>query len=214
MSIPPEIQILQEEVRKELPGLQVQLEMAPATRISFKKPNETRKAGVLILLYPKNGIYYLVFIQRPTYDGVHSGQISFPGGQFEEADDDLIRTALRESYEEIGICTEDVKVLGTLSHLYIPVSNFEVKPVVGYLSYTPKFKADPVEVNKIIELPLFEFTEIQNRDEVLMNIRGKNFKIPCFYPGSYQIWGATAMIMSELIHVIKKAGLIELLRQE
>lgn len=214
MSIPPEIKILQEEVRKELPGLQVQLEMAPATSISFKKPYETRKAGVLILLFPKNGIYYLVFIQRPNYNGVHSGQISFPGGQFEEADDDLIRTALRESYEEIGICTEDVKVLGTLSHLYIPVSNFEVKPVVGYLSYSPNFKADPVEVNQIIELPLYEFTDTQNKDEIDMHIRGEIFRVPCFYPGSYQIWGATAMILSELIHVIRKAGLIDLLRQE
>lgn len=214
MSIPPEIKLLQEKVREDLPGLHVQLEMAPVTRLSFKKPEETKKAGVLILLYPKNNIYYLVFIQRPTYNGAHSGQISFPGGQFEEADDNLIKTALRESYEEIGICTEDVKVLGSLSPLYIPVSNFEVKPVVGYLSYTPKFKADPIEVNHIIELPLYEVADIQNKDEVDMHIRGEVFRVPCFYPASYKIWGATAMILSELIHVIRKAGLIELLRQE
>ncbi len=214
MSIPPEIKLLQEKVREDLPGLHVQLEMAPVTRLSFKKPEETKKAGVLILLYPKNNIYYLVFIQRPTYNGAHSGQISFPGGQFEEADANLIKTALRESYEEIGICTEDVKVLGTLSPLYIPVSNFEVKPVIAYLSYTPKFKADPIEVNHIIELPLYEFTDIQNKDEVDMHIRGEVFRVPCFYPGSYRIWGATAMILSELIHVIRKAGLIDLLRQE
>ncbi len=141
-----------------LPGTDVQWEMASSDRMVQNFPRQRREdskiAAVLILIYPVNNILTTVFIQRPVYEGIHSGQISFPGGKSELSDINLIATALREASEETGINSSEVTILGTLTPLYIPVSDNEVTPVIGWCDNRPEFKIDKVEVVHIIEVPL------------------------------------------------------------
>lgn len=150
---------------KELPGLLTQLKMAPATRLAeIAKSQLTiehkdylgkipRKSAVLILLYPKNNSTHLVMMVRATDDTVHSGQVSFPGGKVEKNDQTISHTALREAHEEIGVIPESVEIIGKLTKLYIPPSNFDVYPVIGYTNTTPVFITNN-EVQKILEIDL------------------------------------------------------------
>ncbi|HSH50364.1 MAG TPA: CoA pyrophosphatase, partial [Bacteroidales bacterium] len=153
---------LKEEFKKELPGEMAQNKMAPKIRRHFKTFSKRRNAGILILLFAKNNQLYTVCIKRTEYNGAHSGQISFPGGKFEPGDQTLEQTALRESKEEIGIDPEKVSVLGKLTPLYIPVSNFYVLPFVGFYASAPKFNREPDEVEKIIEIPLSDLLNTEN----------------------------------------------------
>ena len=107
---------------------------------------DAKKSAVLVLFYLKEGELFLALMQRPTYDGKHSGQISFPGGKHEKSDKNSVETALREANEEVGIISNDVEVVGQLSNVYIPVSQFIVTPVVGVINYLPNFKLDNHEV--------------------------------------------------------------------
>ena len=115
-----------------LPGESAQLKMAPTYRGSFPDQKEAIRAAVLALLYPSGGVAHLVFIKRNEYDGPHSAQVSFPGGAWEEGDDSLEQTAIRETREELGI-QDDIEILGALTPLHIPVSNFLVYPFVGWM---------------------------------------------------------------------------------
>ena len=138
------------EILNGLPGTEVQWEMASSDRMIQNFPrvpgDDARIAAVLILLYPYNGSLYTVFMQRHNYDGVHGGQISFPGGKMEESDENIIRTAIREAHEETGIEPEKISVIGTLTPLFIPVSNMVVTPVVGWTDTKPVFNHQPEEV--------------------------------------------------------------------
>ena len=168
------------------------------------------KSSVLILLYPgqKSGSLLFALIQRPEYDGVHSGQISLPGGRFEEEDGDLTRTALRESNEEIGIQPEGVEIIGSLSELYIPPSNFMVYPFIGYTNVRPEFVPDKKEVENIIETDLADLLNDKNIKTKEIKIRnGIKITAPCYEIDGNIIWGATAMILSEFREVIRLAGL-------
>ena len=160
-------------------------------------------SSVLILLYPKNGMLHSVFILRQTYDGVHSGQVSFPGGRQEPDDSDLVETALREASEEVNIDPASVEVLGTLSEMYIPPSNFLVLPVVGYASQAPDLRPDPAEVAQIIESDLGFLFDESNKKETTLTVRGVVLDTPYYDVENKIIWGATAMILSELTDVIK-----------
>ena len=139
----------------DLPGEEAQYRMARATRMKAGEAHlhypDARLSAVLILFYPLNDSIYTVLIQRPTYDGVHSGQVAFPGGKKEPGDVDLIATALREAHEEVGIDPANVEVLGPLTQLYIPPSNFLVTPVVGVSLQQPKLVSDQHEVQEIME---------------------------------------------------------------
>ncbi len=106
----------------------------------------------------QNEIYFPLIL-RPAYDGVHSGQVAFPGGRYEKTDENLIRTALREAQEEIGLRLNDVKVLGILTELFIPASNFYVLPVVATIPYRPDFYPDPREVEDIFEIKLKDISD-------------------------------------------------------
>jgi len=127
---------LKTEIQKGLPGTEVQWQMASSDRMIKNYPRspgkDARNAAVLILLYPLKGSIYTVFMQRPEYEGIHSGQISFPGGKVEPADDNIIQTAIREANEETGVDPEKISVINTLTPLFIPVSNILVTPVVGW----------------------------------------------------------------------------------
>ena len=186
-------------LEKPLPGLAAQLKLAPEFRIESLRatpPADARLAGVLILLYPHQGAWHFPLMRR-TEDGLtHGGQISLPGGS-QEAGESLRETALREACEEIGAACAGVEVLGQLSSIYIPPSNFLVTPTVGYVAQRPDFQCDLREVAELIEVPL---STLFNRDVVQREpwpLRGVTVEVPFYQIGPHKVWGATAMILSE-----------------
>lgn len=198
------IEVLQQN---DLPGKTAQYKMAPSHRgtpLDYSLQNKTpRKSCVLMLFYPKENIPYLAFILRPDYEGVHSGQIGFPGGKIEEADLTLADTALREAREEIGIEISSVNIIKQLTALYIPVSNYLVFPFVGITNQYPAFKIDPKEVKQLIEMPISEIfrTDIKNTIQIKIN-DNNTIEAPCYTILEHKIWGATAMMLSELHEVL------------
>jgi 8-oxo-dGTP pyrophosphatase MutT (NUDIX family) len=198
---------LKERLTQPLPGQNAQVRMASQIRLKeFKFEYDTRTAfpgGVLVLLYPHENSIRTVFILRQTYDGVHSGQVSFPGGRREGSDRSIIDTALRESFEEVNINPSKVEIIGKLSEMYIPPSNFLVTPVVGYTISRPDFKPDPTEVAEIIEAEIDFLFDDDLRKEKILNVRGTEIYAPCFELNGYTIWGATAMILSEFKEAIQ-----------
>lgn len=183
-----------------LPGDDAHFEIAPYRKDSFPKGNvESKHAAVLILLYPKLEKTFFTLIKRPIYDGSHSGQIAFPGGKVEPSDKNIIHTALREAWEETNIEEEKVDVIGELSKIYIPPSNFFVTPILGISSETPNYKADEREVDQILEIEfshLFQKERLKEREMILKS--GLKFNTPYFDLADEIVWGATAMILNEL----------------
>ena len=193
----------------KLPGLDAQLRMAPELRHMELKSRgigrDAIKSSVLILFYPsETGHPFLVFIQRPIYNGAHGGQISFPGGRYEIDDPGLEYTALRETYEEIGVNPDQIEVLGKLSDLYIPPSNYLVYPFVGVADSRPLFKPDPLEVDAIIEVDFSLFFHEEHCTLKPVRLRDGNIiQTPCFNINGHIIWGATAMMLEELLTTIR-----------
>lgn len=194
---------------QQLPALDAQLIMAPEGRRPTMLPDyyvklNPRRSAVMMLFYPRDGQATLVLTQRHTYAGVHSAQISFPGGKAELTDKNLAYTALRETEEEIGIPVGDIHVVMPFTDIYIPPSNFLVSPFLGVLKSEPDFTPSPAEVANIIELPLSTLlddsvvvnTTIQPSPDIQVNV-------PAFNVGGNIVWGATAMILSELKETIK-----------
>ncbi|MEM6265401.1 MAG: CoA pyrophosphatase [Bacteroidota bacterium] len=200
------------EVRlgQELPGLSAQLEMAPPARGkgALATPPTARTSAVLALMYPLEQEMQMVFMRRAEDGRTHGGQISFAGGKTEEEDETPVHTALREAEEELGISQQEVKILGQLTELYIPVSNFLVYPSVGFLPERPTFNPDPVEVAGVIETPLSDFLKAENRrlsNIAISNNMGRfNIEAPAFEVGGHTIWGATAMMLSELVAIVQE----------
>lgn len=200
-----------EKMTNPLPGISSQLKMATMRRLikegKVVVPDDVRKGGVLALFYPSNGTIYIVFIKRNEYPGVHSGQISFPGGGWEEGDKDMVATALREAEEEIGVDRLEVTPIGNLTELFIPPSNFLVTPVVGYANERPDFSPDPEEVDRILEVSLDELLDKKTMQEQEITIfPDVRIKVPCFYIEGCVIWGATAMMLSELLDIINQGS--------
>jgi 8-oxo-dGTP pyrophosphatase MutT (NUDIX family) len=196
-------EILKNELKKDLPGEKAQVKMAPAVRSHFKSKEKPRKAGVLILLYQKSSELNIAFIQRTEYNGPHSGQISFPGGKSEKEDHNIIETALRESNEEIGIDPNFVEIYGQLTPLHIPVSNFTVYPIIGIYNSTPDFIIDPNEVKHVIEVKLMDLLDPKNCTTKEFKYGDLSFVAPIYNPDNITIWGATAMILSEFLEIIR-----------
>ncbi len=206
-----EIQKLKEAFRRPLPGAKAQLLMAPSYREEELKrarnaADRARLSAVLILLTEKNGETYIPFIERADYEGVHSGQISFPGGQFDETDHSLLFTALREASEEIGVPAQTPQIVGKLSDLYIPPSNFLVKPFLAYAAETPHYRIDKKEVKRLVEVSLTELLspEAVKSGNFIASSTGVEKKAPYFAVQNLEIWGATAMIISELLYLIRQ----------
>ena len=199
---------LSQQLQGPLPGQEAQYKMAHAVRRrTIPAPDSARLAGVLALLYPKDADWHMVFIERPKRkDDRHGGQISFPGGRREDDDDNLMATALREAEEEVGVTAEDVQLLGPLTELYIPVSNYLVNPYVGFLEYAPTFRPQPDEVHAILEVPFTEFLLPANRQktDIKINPQITLRGVPYFNIQGKVIWGATAMMMSELVELSLK----------
>jgi 8-oxo-dGTP pyrophosphatase MutT (NUDIX family) len=195
---------LRNQLNKSLPGKAAQLIMAPSYRHLFPLNTKESDAGILILIYPKENDVYTVFMKRPEYPGAHGGQISFPGGRYEISDSTLEETALRETEEEFGIHKNSIAVLGKLTPLFIPVSRYEVHPFIGYIHQQPEFKPDPKEVEYLIETDIFTLLDptIQKSKPAL--VENFNGEIPYFDIKGHQIWGATAMILSEFITIARR----------
>ncbi len=189
-----------------LPGVSSHLKLAPQYRIKSMinaDKSNAKESAVLLLLYPVNGDVFMPFIKRPVDDSYHSGQIAFPGGKYEEKDIDHHQTALREAFEEVGVLQNKVEVLNDLSPLFIPLSNFMVLPVIGASSEEPEFIRNPSEVDEIFNVSIKELLNIEIQNTKL-KVRGNIIEVPAYNFNGKIIWGATAMILSEFIDILKK----------
>lgn len=176
--------------------------MAPEGRMHFLQDENCREAGVMLLLYPEESKTHIVFIKRNEYAGPHSAQISFPGGMKEEADRDMEATALRETEEETGVAAGSIQILGRLTPLLIPVSNFCVYPFVGWLNHTPDFQPDRSEVQYLICPPIAQLLDKSNHKRGPFNHRGDQVITPYIDIDGEILWGATAMMFSEFMAVL------------
>ncbi|MFN0214205.1 MAG: NUDIX hydrolase [Saprospiraceae bacterium] len=206
----PFIQSLRQRLAAPLPGRPAQFKMAFAHRVEELKnrlnpPDNAKIACVLISLWEENGTWRTALIRRTENPrDRHSGQISFPGGRYDEGDGSFAYTALREAKEEIGIRPEEVEVLGEMTDLYIPVSNFVVRPFVGLLQTPPSFQLQPGEVEQVFSPALGYFQDLGSRAIADVKVGGQLLvrEVPCFMIEDRPVWGATAMILSEFLELI------------
>ncbi|RRQ47635.1 CoA pyrophosphatase [Maribacter algicola] len=194
-----------------LPGEISHYKMAPEFRIRELMEgrmvrDNPRKAAVMALFYPGNeNRTQLLCILRKTYEGVHSNQVAFPGGKAEKEDGNLRITALRETYEEVGVNPKDVEIVRTISEVYIPPSNFEVQPFIGLYKKPKPFKIQESEVASLLEISLTDFLEDINLTTKKMSTSYANeIEVPAFKLNDYIIWGATAMMLSEIKDLLKQ----------
>ncbi len=197
---------LEERLRAPKPGPAAQISMAPRPRYGGRIYTEVEdtclKAGVLVLIYPKPEGFNLVLIRRTVTVLHHKDQIGLPGGQLEDAEN-LEQAALRETREEIGVPANEIKIIGTLTPLYIPPSNFCIYPFVGAMDTPPSFLIDPAEVAEIIEVPLAHLEDPTSSRLEIWTIDGRHVEVPFFEFGPHKIWGATAMVLAELLEIVK-----------
>lgn len=203
--------ILRHRLGLPLPGQDAQFRMAHIERqlnlSRFKTPSDARQSSVMILLYEDGGRIKIPLILRPGDSGIHSGQISFPGGKYEDTDLDFATTALRETEEEIGVSKSSIEILGKLTQLYIPPSNFLVHPHVGALQFAPNFIPQKNEVEKIIPLDLeFLMDEEKVKEKEIRLSSGQLIRTPYYSVEGETVWGATAMILSELKSLLYEIG--------
>lgn len=161
-----------------------------------------RQAGVLLLTYPETDGLHVVLTQRTETLKSHSGQISFPGGRRNPEDASFTATALRETCEELGIC-EDIEIIGTLSRLYIPPSNFEVFPSVGIMAAKPVYHPNPDEVATVFSLPLHHLLDPETQLTEEWDFNGSRVPITYYNVDGRKVWGATAFMLSELEHRLR-----------
>ena len=193
----------------DLPGKEAQLQMAPPFRDVLLKQtshliDNAKLAAVIALFYPgKNHNTYLAFILRKPSPDVHSGQIGFPGGKPEAEDLDLQHTALRETMEEIGVQPEAIQIITSLSEVYIPPSNYNVFPFIGITNETPDFKLQISEVESVIEVSLKSL--MNPKHQIITTVKtsyGLSVSVPAFNFNGHIVWGATAMILTEIIYLL------------
>lgn len=174
-----------------------QAHMIPGSRLQYPpRSNRPRLAGVLVLLYPQAGHWHIVLTRRTETLRGHSGQISFPGGKRDPHDPTFTDTALRETCEELGVC-EAVEVIGHLAPVYIPPSNFEVRPTVGVLHHTPTFTPNPGEVAEVFSLSLDTLVDDRTKHEEHWTFQGHQLPVPFYAVQGHKVWGATAIMLSE-----------------
>ena len=191
----------------KLPGVNSFLKLAPPTRFKqFKEGFEAINpdhAAVMLLLYPdKNLNTRMSFILRNKCNGVHSNQVSFPGGKIDKLDNNLSQTAIRETVEELGVNESNINIIKPLTQIYIPPSNFNVQPFVATYDEKPFFYPDSFEVSKVIEPLLEDLFKVKNIDS-LITLQNKNILVPSFNIEGHVVWGATAMILNEFITLMK-----------
>jgi 8-oxo-dGTP pyrophosphatase MutT (NUDIX family) len=199
---------LKERLKKPLPGdfaHQQMMAQPIGQRFKMEYDKPPKKGAVMIVLYPDEGKIYFPLMQRPPYQGVHGGQVSLPGGKKEKSDNNLIETAIRETFEEIGVKISDKEVIGTLSDLNVTASNFIVRPVVSILHKKPDFIRDPREVEQIFKAEVKHLIHPETLQVTELTVEQKvRLKAPFFDIEEKVVWGATAMILSEFVEILKE----------
>ena len=188
-------------LREPLPGWAVQSRYQP--ELSFGRhlgpaPSDARPAAVLILLYPHNGSWHVPLTLRPAHMLDHASQVSLPGGVIEPGESSQ-QAALREFSEETGASADPIRMLGRLSELYLFASNYLIVPWVGAIESRPGWNPYPGEVERLLEIPLMHLSDPANTGAMERRQRGLTFSAPCFQWESDRIWGATSMVLAELI---------------
>jgi 8-oxo-dGTP pyrophosphatase MutT (NUDIX family) len=197
------IELIRERLQQQLPGTAAHERMAARiVPMPTEMPADARPGAVLSLLFPVDEQLHLLFIKRAADGKAHSGQIGFPGGKQDPSDADLRTTALRETHEEVGIMSADIEILAALTPLYIPVSNFKVHPFIAYTPQRPQYNINHSEVEHVLEIPITDlFAEnCKTTAEVISPAYpDKAWKVKAYrLPNGTVIWGATAMMLSEL----------------
>ena len=200
---------LQHGFSSDLPGVHAHKIMSPINRLidplSDDERLNYRKSAVGILCFPYNNTIQFVLLQRPEYEGNHSAQISFPGGKREENDESLEHTARRETYEEIGVELTANNLLGQLSEIYIPISNFTIEPFVYFLESEPSILPDEREVASVHIISIDDLLNDENVKtmdmKLITGIKMKN--VPYFLLNDKIVWGATAIMLSELKEMLR-----------
>ncbi len=197
---------LQCALKDELPGFGAQSLMAPAHRKPaadyLSKAVGVKTAAVLLVLFPDGGLTRMALIERSRDGHTHAGQIGFPGGRQEE-NEELAQTALREAEEECGIVQGEVQLVGQLTPLYIPPSNFHVHPFVGAISTKPDWKLQLTEVSRVLTPDISHFLDKRNRQmDAFASARGEVVQAPYYRLDDVKIWGATAMMLAEFAHIL------------
>jgi 8-oxo-dGTP pyrophosphatase MutT (NUDIX family) len=203
------LEILPKIAKVALPGESAHAKMSPPERLAKMKSIDfsqinPKRAAVLMLVYPKDGQALLALIERNSYKGVHSSQIAFPGGKIESFDVSPLYAALRETEEEIGVPREQINIVCPFSEVYIPPSNFKVSPFLGYCNLPPLFIPDSREVASMVDLPLSVLLDDQYTETRQMATSySESIDVPVLNVGPHAVWGATAMMLSELKEVLK-----------
>jgi 8-oxo-dGTP pyrophosphatase MutT (NUDIX family) len=201
---------VRQALAQPLPGLAAQMKMAPQPRPGWSYtgiPADCRQSGVLMLLYPREERLHFALTRRTERVGAHKGQVSLPGGACHN-NELPVETALRETAEELGVDSRIIEVIGQLTPLYVPVSNYCIHPFIGYQPSVPDFRLDPVEVAEALEMPLTALLDPRNRQVEYWHeadFEGGR-RIPCFRLRGWLVWGATAMILSEIATVLENSG--------
>ena len=164
------------------------------------------EAAVLVPIYEKAGEHYILFTKRTDEVEHHKGQISFPGGRRDESDDDLLATALREGYEEVGLRPEVVEIAGKLDQERTITSKFSICPFVAFIPYPYQFELSSDEVEQLLEVPLSALLDKDNfREETITDEEGRIIPSYYYHYGDQVIWGATARILNRLLGLVNTA---------
>jgi 8-oxo-dGTP pyrophosphatase MutT (NUDIX family) len=189
-------------------GIESQFRLAPKMRLNYNAEkiaaSNPKRAAVLALFYPnKKGETCFLLTQRASYKGTHSAQISFPGGKVEKADKNLKETALRETYEEVGVLKESITIVREITDVYIPPSNFLATPFIAFTKEKPILKINH-EVDHTFDVLLKDLLDDTNITSInITTSYAKNIDVPCFKLNDYIVWGATAMILNEIKELLK-----------
>ncbi|HHF51690.1 MAG TPA: CoA pyrophosphatase [Candidatus Aminicenantes bacterium] len=198
--------LIKRAVNSTRPGLQSQLTMVtdprPGHKTYAEMKNNCKKAGVLVLCFPQKSAFCLVLTRRTDEVKYHPNQISLPGGQCEPEESPL-DAALRETHEELGIAPKKIRVLGQLTPLYIPPSNYCVYPAVAIMDHPPAYNPRSKEVAEVIEVPLTHLLDDKNILKEIWPLHGRNVSVPFYLYEKHKIWGATAMILAEFLDIIR-----------
>lgn len=199
------IKRLEQRLSGAKPGLAAQLAMVPHPRPGQKAYQDVEdsclKAGVMLLLYPRGDSYHLVLMHRTSSVLHHKDQIGFPGGQM-ELEENFEQAALRETWEELGVPPDQIKIIGTLTPLYIPPSHFCIYPVVGLAAMPLSFRPHSLEVAEVIEIPLRHLMDSRHTRRETWTIDDRPVEVPFYSFGNHKIWGATAMVLAEFLDLL------------